>query len=99
MLTVIIEALGKNGEAQAVALDIIKAFVILANGYGVFTRIFDLIQSSLTNCSMKAVLNSHTFHFHINAIDPPQASVLRPNLFLIFIGDHLDSLSSQRYLC
>lgn len=30
MLTVIIEALGKNGEAQAVALDIIKAFVILA---------------------------------------------------------------------
>lgn len=62
--------------------------------YDVSKWIFDLILSFL-NQVMKIVLNTYTSRsFHINA-GIPQVSILGPILFLIFIHDFPNVISSQ----
>lgn len=80
VLTVIAErvyqALNKNGDAQAIALHISKTLDGIChigllhklNVYGISGRIFELIQSFLSNPEMKIYLERHSFRsFCVNA--------------------------------
>lgn len=70
------QALLKNGEAQFVDLDIAKAFDIVWHTglfhklkvYGFPGRIFELIQSFLSNGERKVVLNANPSKFHSSTI-------------------------------
>lgn len=107
LLTVITErvyrSLDKCGGAQAVALDISKAFDKVWHAgllhklasYGVSGKAHGIISSFLKRRKMNVVLDGKSSgDFSINA-GVPQGSILGPTLFLLYINDLPDDIISK----
>ena len=89
------QALHDNLHARAVALDISKAFdkvwhkglLLKLASYGISGNVLGVIESFLSDRSLKVVINGQTSEANKINAGVPQGSLLGPTLFLIFIND------------
>lgn len=66
-----------------------------SKSYGVSAWIFGMIQFFLSNYEMKVLLNGHSSRSFCTNVSVPWGSIIGPTLFLIFIDDLHDVISSQ----
>ena len=72
----------------------IKAWFLNLKKYGVDSNLLKLLKNDLTDCQQKVVLNGQTSSWQIIYASIPQGSLLGPFLFLIYINDLSNGLTS-----
>ena len=96
----------KHDETRALFLDISKAFdkvwheglLFKLKCNGISGNLFNLLENYLTNRYQRVVLNGISSDWKILEAGVPQGSVLGPLLFLIYINDLTDNISSEMRL-
>ena len=96
-------AFNRSDAAQAVALDISKAFyrvwhaVVLHKhkSYVISGQIFGLNSSFFSNGRLKVVLDGRSWQEYPVNTGAPQSSIFGPTLFLVYINDFLDDVISD----
>ena len=92
-------------ETRAVFLDISKAFdkvwhdgLFKLKSYGISGCLFTVIKDFLNNHHQRVILNGKSSIWSAITAGVPQGSVLGPLLFLIYINDLVDNISSEAKL-
>ena len=96
----------QSRETRAVFLDISKAFdkvwrdslLFKLKSYGIAGCLFTVIKDFLNDRQQRVVLNGKSFIWFPITTGVPQGSVLGPLLFLIYMNDFLDNISSESKL-
>ena len=87
---------------RGVFFDILKVFdkvwhgglIFTLNAYGIEGELLSLLENYLQNCEQRVVLNGQTSEWRKINSGVPQGSVLGSLLFLIYIKDQPDGLTS-----
>ena len=104
--TEIYEAFESYDETRAVFLDISKAFdkvwheglIFKLKSNGIRGKLLNLITNFLTNRQQRVLLNGCASEWKYLLSGVPQGSVLGPLLFLVYINDLTDNISSNMRL-